>query len=52
MDHYFYTNEIGTFMIIMLMYVNSMLIIGPNMVIIKNLKERLAKTFEMKNIGW
>ena len=50
-DHCCYFKYFDNSYIILLLYVNDMLIAGPNIEEIKNLKRELSKQFEMKDLG-
>lgn len=50
-DHWCYTEKGGTETIILLQYVDDMLIDGPDENVIKELKEKLSRTFEIKYLG-
>ena len=50
MDHCCYLKKFNASYIILLLYVDDMLIAGPNMKEILKLKESLAKEFAMKDL--
>lgn len=50
-DHCCYIKRLDTSYIILLLYVDDMLVAGPNMHEISNLKEQLSKEFAMKDLG-
>ena len=50
-DHCCYTLAMGVGTMILLLYIDDMLIAGPEMEVIEKLKERLVKSFEMKDLG-
>ncbi|GJU11971.1 retrovirus-related pol polyprotein from transposon TNT 1-94 [Tanacetum coccineum] len=50
-DHCCYLKKVGSFSIIILLYVDDMLVVGSDMEEIKKLKRRLSQEFEMKDLG-
>ena len=50
-DHYYYFKHFDNSYIILLLYVDDILIAGPSIEEIKNLKKELSKQFEMKDLG-
>ena len=50
-DHYYYFKHFDNLYIILLLYVDDILIAGPSIEEIKNLKRELSKQFEMKDLG-
>lgn len=50
-DHCVYIRRFGENFVILLLYVDDMLILGRDMVVINRLKDELGKFFEMKDLG-
>lgn len=50
MDHYFYTNTINMALTILFLYIDDMLIMRLYIDVIKEMKEWLAKIFEIKDL--
>lgn len=51
MDHCFYLKKFNSSYIILLLYVDDMLVAGPDMQEINKLKKQLSREFEMKDLG-
>jgi hypothetical protein len=50
-DHCVYSKQVGNHFIYVVLYVDDMLLVGNNMVVIKEVKSQLSSKFDMKDLG-